>query len=54
MTIELTERDIQEIEDNYNKLSGFLVNNYTSFSACAFILQTIQNAVEKIKNDTLA
>lgn len=54
MTIELTERDIQEVENNYNKLSEFLIKNYTSFNACAFILQTVQNAVEEFKNETLA
>lgn len=54
MNIELTERDIREIENNYDKLSGFLVHNYTSFNVCAFILQTVQNAVNEIKNETLA
>lgn len=54
LAVELTKKDIQEVENNYNKLSEFLVNNYTSFNACAFILQVVQNAVKEIKNETLA
>lgn len=47
--------DLKEIEDNYEKLSKFLLNNFSSFSACALILQSVMNAVNdgkaKLKED---
>jgi uncharacterized protein YutD len=49
MEIQIDKQDIQEIENNYEKISKFLVNNFCSFPACYFILQSIENAVNDAK-----
>ena len=45
MEINIDMNDLKEIENNYEKLSKFLFNNFSSFSACAFVLQSIMDAV---------
>lgn len=47
--ISITKEDLREIESKYEKLTNFLTNNLTSWPACAFVLQSIMDAVEKTK-----
>lgn len=49
MEIDIDMNDLKEIEDNYEKLSKFLLNNFSSFSACALILQSVMSAVDDAK-----
>ena len=51
MEIELTEKDLKEIENKYWDLTAWLTSNFASFSACAFILQTIMDAVDEAKKE---
>ena len=49
MEFEITMEDLVEIERNYNKLVNWMGNNFSSFTAEAFILQTLMNAVNEAK-----
>ena len=49
LNISVDKQDLEEIENNYDKLSKFLTSNFVSFSACAFVLQTVMDAVDKAK-----
>ena len=49
MNMELDINDLNEIERNYDGLAGWLTNHFASFSACAFVLQTVMNAVDEAK-----
>ena len=49
LNISIDKQDLEEIENNYDKLGRFLTSNFVSFSACAFVLQTIMDAVDKAK-----
>ena len=49
MEIEIDIDDLIEIENNYDNLSKFLLNNFSSFSACALILQSVMSAVDEVK-----
>ena len=42
-------QDLKEIESKYEKLAGFLTSNLTSWPACAFVLQSIMDAVKNAK-----
>lgn len=46
----IDKQDLKEIESKYEKLTSFLTNNFTSWPACAFILQAIMTAVKKAKD----
>ena len=46
MKIELDMQDLNEIKRNYDGIVGYLTNHLSSFTACAFILQTIMDAVD--------
>lgn len=49
MEVNININDLKEIENNYDNLSQFLLNNFCSFSACTFVLQSIMNAVNDAK-----
>lgn len=49
LSIGVDAQDLKEIESKYEKLAGFLTSNLTSWSACAFVLQSIINAVDDAK-----
>jgi len=49
LSVSVDKQDLKEIESKYEKLAGFLTSNLTSFPACAFVLQSIMDAVEKAK-----
>lgn len=49
MEMELTLQDIKEIERNYDGLTKWLTGHYSSFSACAFVLNTVMKAVNEAK-----
>lgn len=53
MNMELDKLDILEIERNYDKLAGWLTSTYSSFSACAFVLSTVMEAVGKAKEQLM-
>ena len=54
MEIELTIDDIKEIEKNMQNFSDFLLKNFCSFSAAAFMLQSVLNAVDEAKTSLAA
>ena len=47
--VSIDKQDLKEIESNYEKLAGFLTSNFVSFPACAFVLQSIIDAVDEAK-----
>ena len=49
MEFDLTMKDLIEIEKNYDKLVSWMGKNFSSFTAEAFILQTLMNAVNEAK-----
>ena len=49
MKMVIEEKDIKEIEGNYEKIAKFLIENFCSFNAAAFVLQTIENGVKEVK-----
>ncbi len=49
LTIGVDAQDLKEIESKYEKLAGFLTSNLTSWPACAFVLQSIMDAVKNAK-----
>ena len=49
LSIGVDKQDLKEIESNYEKLANFLTSNFTSWPACAFVLQSIINAVDDAK-----
>lgn len=49
LSISVDKQDLKEIESKYEKLAGFLTSNLTSWPACAFVLQSIMNAVNEAK-----
>lgn len=51
MEMEITKENLENIKKFCaNKLSEFLVNNITDFAECAFILQSILDAVSEAEN----
>ena len=49
MKMVIEEKDIKEVEGNYEKIAKFLLDNFCSFNAAAFVLQTIENGVKEAK-----
>lgn len=47
MKMVVNKEDIKEVERNYDKIAKFLLNNFCSFNAAAFVLQTIENGVKE-------
>ena len=47
MKMVIEEKDIKEIEGNYERIAKFLIENFCSFNAAAFVLQTIENGVKE-------
>lgn len=45
--------DLKEIEKNYDGLVAWLSSHLSSFPACAFILQTIMDAVDNAKEQLM-
>lgn len=51
MEMEITKENLENIKKFCaDKLSKFLVNNITDFVECAFILQSILNAISEAEN----
>lgn len=46
-SISVDREDLKEIKEHYEKLSNWLCNNFVSFSACAFVLQSVMSAVDE-------
>ena len=49
LALSINKEDIKEIESSYDDLARFLTSHYTSFSAAAFVLDTIVKAVDEVK-----
>lgn len=49
MDFTIDQNDIKEIEDNEEKLAKWLMDNLSSFNACAFVLQTVMDGVTEAK-----
>lgn len=49
MEIEIINEDLDEIERNYDALASWLVNKFVSPMAVLFVLQTIKDAVDKVR-----
>ena len=49
LSISVDAQDLEEIESKYEKLAGFLTSNLTSWPACAFVLQSVMDAVKNAK-----
>ena len=47
MKMVIEEKDIKEIEGNYERIAKFLIENFCSFNAAVFVLQTIENGVKE-------
>lgn len=49
MNITIDKQDINEIENKYDDLGQWLISNFASFPACAFVLQSVMSAVDEFK-----
>lgn len=47
--ININEDDLREIEEHYDDITKFLLDNFISFSAAVFSMQSIIDAVNKAK-----
>lgn len=50
MDVTVTKKDIEEIESNYDKLAGWLCNNFVSPIAVMVILQATADKVDEIRS----
>lgn len=51
MTIEIDSRDIEEIENNFDDLAGWLTEHFTRFGAQAVVLSAVIEKVEELKEE---
>lgn len=49
MTLSVDERDIQEIEENMDALTKWLLSHYTGIGAAGLVLQAIFNKLDEVK-----
>jgi len=49
MTLSIDERDIQEIEENMDALTQWLLSHYTGIGAAGLILQAIFDKLDEVK-----
>mgnify|MGYP007115181766 FL=1 len=49
MEIEITTKDLEEIERRYSDLAAWLANNFTSPVAALFVLQSVMDAINEAR-----